>query len=192
MGVDLVGIIGHTLSKQEIVDLPEKINTWHDVSDFFSTYSANPQKSPSKWDGIINEEQIELIWRYFEAEEVDKELLTKMENFDSQIDCDFGSLSIYRQTVLISHWNHKYHNLGNPETARNILTLNRMIASHFNQSEIIYCADSGYPTQSIEHMARSGLKIEDLKRFGMNRFGISPKDISEGRKYMFFIDDFTD
>ena len=191
MGVDLVGIIGHTLTKKEIVSLPNEVNKWQDVNRFFSSYDERALE-PAKWDGIINEEQLELIWQNFETTEINKEILNKMENFDTQIDCNFGTLSIYRRTILISHWNHKYSNLRNLETAKNILKLNRMIAKHFNQNEIIYCTDSGYPTQSIEDKALSGLEFEDLKRFGISEFGIPPKDLNEGRKYMYFIDDFNE
>lgn len=190
MGVDLVGIIGHAMSKKEIVNLPYEVNQWHAVNEFFTTYSNRPIEK-AKWNGIINEDQLELIWQYYEERHNTKEILAKMQNFDTSIDCCFGSLSIYRQTILIEHWNHKYSNLMVPEIAKNILTLNRIIAKCFNQNEIIYCVDSGYPTQSIFHKALSGSHFTELKKYGIDKFGNPPKDIDDGRKFMFFIDDFT-
>lgn len=190
MGVDLVGIIGHSMSKNEVLKLPGQINEWNDVKEFFASY-GDSKIEKAEWDGVIDEQQLELIWRYYETKEIDNKILNKMGCFDSIIHCNFGILSIYRQTILISHWNHKYSNLGDPEKAKKILTLNRMIAKHFNQNEIVYTTDSGYPTQSIQDKAISGLGFEDLKRFGINEFGTPPKDINEGRKYMYFIDDFS-
>jgi len=191
MGVDLIGIIRHTMSNKEILDLPEQVNDWNNVNEFFASYS-NISIEKAKWDGIINEEQLELIWKYYETAEIHKESLNKLENLDSDIDCCFGTLSIFRRTILISHWNHKYSNLKTPETAKNILTLNRMITKHFNQNEIIYCPDSGYPTESIKDQAISGLEFEKLKRFGISEFGTPPKNLNDGRKYMFFIDNLTE
>lgn len=187
MGVDLVGIIGHSLTKKEIIELPKKIDKWYDVNEFFSSYKKRPLRK-AKWDGIINEEELELIWQYFESNDFSKELLKKMENFDSVIDCSFGTLSIYRRTILITHWNHKYSNLRYPESAKNILTLNRIIARHFNMEEILYCPDSGFPTQTIQDKALSGLSFKKLKEYGINKFRLPPKHINEARKYMFFID----
>lgn len=191
MGVDLVGIIGHSFSKKEILDLPDQINKWQNINDYFTSYDKKPFKK-AEWDGIINKGQLELIWRNFETTEIDKELFYKLENFDSVIDCCFGRLSIYRKTILITHWNHKYSNLKDPVMAKYILTINRMIAHHLNQNEIIYCTDSGYPTQSIQDKALSGLAYQELKQYGINTFGTPPIQLDEARKYMFFIDNLNE
>ncbi len=187
MGVDLVGIIGHSLSKKEILNLPNVINNWMDVNDYYTAYSKKSNKK-AEWDGVMNEEQLELIWEYYESIEIDKNRLDKLENFDSVIDCGFGTISIYRKTILISHWNHKYSNLRDPDTAKNILTLNRMLSKRLSRYEIIYCTDSGYPTQAIEEKAVSGLSFEELKEFAINTFGTPPLHLDDARKYMFFID----
>lgn len=187
MGVDLTGIIAHSLSKEEILALPGQIDQWEEVHHFFKSYSGDSY-SQVKWDGYMDEEQLELIWRYFETSDSDPALTNKLKNFDTVIDCTFGTLAIYRKTLLITHWNHKYSNLRNPETAKNILTLNRLIARRFNQEEIIYCADSGYPTQSIEHTALFGANFEEIKTYAFRHFGTPPFALEEARKYMFFMD----
>mgnify|MGYP000891914084 CR=1 FL=1 len=187
MGVDLTGIIGHSLSKEEILALPEQIDQWEEVHHFFKSYNGDSY-SQAEWDGYMDEEQLELIWRYFETSDSDHALTSKLKNFDSVIDCTFGTLAVYRKTILITHWNHKYSNLRNPDTAKSILTLNRLIARRFNQEEIIYCADSGYPTQSIEHTALFGADFAEIKTHAFSQFGTPPVEIEEARKYMFFID----
>lgn len=37
MGVDLVGAFAHSLSKKEILELPERIDSWTEVTDFFTS-----------------------------------------------------------------------------------------------------------------------------------------------------------
>lgn len=187
MGVDLTGIIGHSLSKEEILALPGQIDQWEEVHRFFASYSGDSY-SQAKWDGYMDEEQLELIWRSFETPEMDQTSTSKLMNVDSVIDCTFGTLAIYRKTLLITHRNHKYSNLRNPDTTKNILILNRLIAKRFNQQEIIYCADSGYPTQSIEHTALFGADFAEIKAHAFTHFGIPPLGLEEARKYMFFID----
>ncbi len=188
MGVDLVAIIEHNLTLKELVDLPNQINTWDEVLDFFASYDQN-QRPPiqSKWDGPIDEFQLELVWKYYELED-NTDIINQLNTFDSDIHCVFGSLSVLRNTILLTHWNHKYSNLEDPIKAQNILSLNRMIARRFNSNEILYCTDSTYPTQIIEDKALEGLHFSELKAFSLNRFGQPPESLNEARKYMFFLD----
>jgi hypothetical protein len=190
MGVDLTGIIGHNLTMKDVIGLPSIINSWPELNEFASK-NKNRIIGKAEWDGFMNEEQLELIWRYYEEKRFPRRLRAKMKNSECVITCTFGRLSVNRRTICLTNWNHKYWTLRYPDEAKNILELNRLVAKKLGQNEILYCPDSSFPTSIIEDHAFSGKSYYELKELGIKHFGIPPKNIEDGRKYMFFFDDMS-
>ncbi|MCG8577819.1 MAG: hypothetical protein MI810_23275 [Flavobacteriales bacterium] len=183
MGVDLVGIIPHDLSKKELLDLVQRLDQYTPLKD-----AAQSWKLPH-WKVDLDQKALELIWRYYESDELDTENMP--DQLDADIHCSFGMISVFRHTLLVTNWDHKYGCLYNPQRAWPILTVNRLLAQLLDQKEILYCTDSAYPTSQINDKALSGWKYDDLKDFGMKEYGTPPSDLNQARKMMFFLDDLS-
>lgn len=136
----------------------------------------------------MDEEQIELIWQYYESQE--QEMPADLRLLDARIICSFGMLDVFRKTIQLTHWDHKYANLCDPIKAKNILTLNRLIARRFGQEEMLYFPDSSFPTSMIDDKVLEGHQLKDIKAFSIKEFGHPPHEWKEAFRYMFFIDHF--
>jgi hypothetical protein len=137
----------------------------------------------------LDQEELELIWSYYESDELDTENIPP--RLDADIHCSFGMISVFRHTLLVTNWDHKYGCLRDPQRAWPILAINRLLAQLLDQKEILYCTDSAYPTSHIYDKALSGWKYDDLKDFSLKQFGNSPANLNEAIKKMFFLDDFS-
>ncbi len=198
MGVDLTGIIAHNLNTKEILELPKRIDSWEEIKnirqtglkkewtdEYVSEYYSNFKSARWNCEYEMNEKILELIWK-------DCDLGTNYSDgkiFDNTIDSYFAIIKVYEKTLLIEQmpW-HKYGNLRNSDFAEAILKINRFIAKKLNQNKVLYCVDSGYPTQAINELALQGKIIGDLIKFSELEFGKPPKPIQEGMKFTYFID----
>ena len=201
MGVDLGAIIQHNLTKQEILKMPQEIDSWQNIREFKksslndleynSEHYMKYVNSKSKWseEGNPTAEILETIWNYKESEKS----LCSINPFQNQIDTFFGEIIFYRNLALICQSpEHKYGNLLYPKIAHNIISINRKIAEKFNASKLVYCPDSGFPTELVWHESGKYHEIEDLIRERKSRFFEPPKILSEAIKYYYFVDDFSD
>ena len=181
MSVNLEAIIGHQMSKQTLLGLPAMLDKLSDNEDI---------KSPAKWnyDYEMTEEILEAIWQDWEKEEV----TSISEVFDNAIQCSFGRIDVWRNTIIISRNAHHYYNLCDPVKAEKLLHANRIIAGNLNATKILYTTDSAYPTSAIIDKAQLGLDVNELIQFGIQQFGNPPKPVAECMKYMFFIDEIAE
>ena len=181
MSVDLMGIIAHRLSKQDLLDLPAMLDQWSPI---------DATKNPAKWrcDYEMTPDTLEAIWQDWETNAAPPSI---NEVFDNVIDCSFGSIDVWRNTIVVCSDRHRYDFLCDPVSAAKILHANRIIARHLNAAVILYTTDSSYPTSVIIDKAQLGMTVNELIAFGIEQFGTPPKQVAEGVKYMFFIDEIT-
>ena len=202
MGVDLIGVVNHRLSKEELRNFPSVVDTWSEIEDTIrkelpKTYSQEyidkeyKRIKASYFDLNMhdiksstnpNAEYIEYVWNQWEEPNV-KELPT------IQVVSYFSNLKIGKNTIVIEQmpW-HKYSNLDDKEMAGMILELNRIIARKLKQSRIIYFADSAYPTSILYEYALEGNTVEELIEIGDSEFSNRPTDLKEGIKFKYFVD----
>ena len=178
MGVDIRAIIGHQLSAQQLLELPHMLDKW--------SGSIVPENR-AKWCGSyeMTAEILEAIWQDWEQQKHP----SIAEVFDNAIHCAFGTIDVYRHTLIICPMQVRYNNLTEPDRALPILNANRLIAQNLNATQILYTTDSYYPMSIIVDKAQLGMTIEELIGFGIDQFGLPPKPVAEGVKYMFFIDE---
>lgn len=188
MGVDLWGIIGHSYTKKQLLELPKKMQAWEEIYTYYNNRSGHSPSYGVSWDGATTEEDLERIWQYQEGKSAEELSLEELDELDPSIGCNFGDLYVYRNTFAVAHNWYRYNNLCDPWRGTTILWINRMLAQQLGASEVLYCPDSGYPTQMIGDLASMGWDYNSLKNYGLQEFGTPPKGVNEGRKYHFFID----
>lgn len=185
MSVDVKAIIGHKMSLRELVQFPQKIDSW--ASEIADLKQETPY--PSKWDCAYQMDGFILSSILKDWERNTNYVAEKF--CDNKISCFFGWIDVYRNTLVVTLSEHRYTNLCVPETAKLIIKINRIIAKNLEQSKIVYIADGSYPTGCLYDYAQIGNSIEIIIDKGIASFGMPPSPLSEGFEYMFFIDDVT-
>ncbi len=184
MGMDIVAIMRHSMSVEELCVLPDKINTWTDVFKHYSKYNENPKKQiDAKWD-YVNPTP-EMLIAQFEGYE------KHLSNFSTfSISSSFGDFKINRNTIIACPWSqHKYGNLYDYESRRYVIIFMRLIAKELSSEKIIYCPDSSCSTEILYDKAYDGMSIDEIEKFGLNLFGKIPETLTEAIYNYFFIDD---
>lgn len=187
MGIDLYGIIGHSYTKKQLLELPTKMQNWKEIYDYYSQRSDHSSYDPI-WLGARTEEDLERVWQYQEGKSAEEFSFDDLEELEPEISCNFGELYVYRKSFIVVHNWEKYKNLRDSFRGTTILWINRMLAQQLGASEVLYCPDSGYPTQVIGDLTALGWDYNSIKNYGLQEFGTPPRGGEEGRKYSFFID----
>lgn len=201
MGVDVGGIIEHNLSPQQIIEIGTKIDSWKDIRDLKRSHECcsynygerfeKQLKSNHEWSegNIPTESDLETIWNYYETGNGGA---CRVNPFQNGINTFWGEIRFFRKIAIIGHSpEHKYGNLLYPEIAQNLLEVNREIAKKFKSNKIVYCPDSGFPTELVWYEAWKSKSL-DQHILNMNRmFFEPPKNLKEAIKYYYFIDDFS-
>jgi len=186
MGVNIVAIVRHQYSAQEIVNLPERINSWIDIHEYHKEFNNDKSEEiNAKWDAGIFEVTETLIKKEWEARESD----CVPEAFP-RIWCSFADFKVNRHTINICpSWMHKYGNLYDFFTREYVMNLMRMIANKIGSNRIIFCPDSGSSTYILEEKSCQGWTLEEIERYGIETFGKTPDDLTKAVYNYFFIDD---
>lgn len=174
--------------------LPNLIDSWLNVKLHYESFEYNsPSKEKAKWSSVygdrdVTKEEIQTEWHIAQKNhtELTNEEIASIQSRNS-IDCDYGLIDVYPNTLLLSMY-VSYRVLANAYTAKHFLTLNRLIAENLNQTEVLYFPDNGYKTSAIWEEVYSCKSYSQVKHYAFNEFGITPRDIENGRKNMFFID----
>lgn len=183
----MVVIMEHSLTIDEIVNLPETIKTWKEIHENYAKNNKNPKlEILAKWNKDDPKElktSIQLEWDQWEK------------NIDvteyCRLDTTMFELKINRKTIHVSPWpHHKYGNLYYFPTRNYLIEHIRMIGRKFKSSKIIYCADSACSTAMIEEKSLMGSSLNELIEFGINTFGLIPDTLTKGVYNYFFVDDY--
>lgn len=193
MGMDLIAIIEHKKSVEELVSIAEVLNTASDFRKIFRDTYPNSELRTADWNGpkLMTIENLEKIWL---TEESGKDRIEELEglNYYAEMDIPYAELTFHRHTIEISpHGLHKYGNFRTPKWAAFILNMNRGIAKLFDSSQIVYCVDSYEPQSIIWEYCLEGHKLEKIIELGNEKFGIPPQEINAAVKNLYFIDDFN-
>ena len=201
MGIDLGALIEHNLTPNDIIKIPKVIDSWNNIrtlkeksiekSDNNSNHYLKQINFKAKWreESEPTIDTLETIWKYKELEES----LCTINPYQNILDTFFGEIIFYRKLALICHSpEHKYGNLQYPNRTLNLIHINREIAKRFNSRKLVYCPDSGFPTEIIWHDSAKYKNIESLIKDMNSRFFIPPKNLSDAIKHYYFIDDFSD
>lgn len=188
MAVDIVAIIKHDLSLQEIVELPSTINTWMDIFQFHKDFNEDRSENI---DAVWNEGFQEVT-----AELIEKEWMARETNQITQLSfilySAFAYFKINRQTINICPMGrHKWGNLYEKHTREFVMLLIRKIAEKFGSNRVIYCVDSACSTYILEALSKMGWSFEMIEEYGLNEFGTIPKDLTSAVYNYFLIDDFN-
>ncbi len=186
MGVDIVAIMKHELTQDEVFNLPNEINTWTDILEFHKDFNDDKKDViNAKWDAGIIEVTKDLIEKEWIAWETNQETQTSPRIYTS-----FADFTINRHTInTCPMWRHKWGNLYDFETREFVILLNRKIAKKLGAKRIIYCVDSSCSTYILEELSLMGWKLEDIENYGINEFGVIPNNLTEAVYNYFFIDD---
>lgn len=187
MGVDIVAIAKHDLNTKQVLELPNEINKWKEIHEYHKKYNNDKSDEiKAHWDaGIfeVTEEVIESEWIAWET--------NKTVQIYPRIHSSFADFKVNRNTILICpSWMHKYGNLYDFNSREFVMNLMRQIVAKLGSDRIIYCADSACSTFILEEHANMGWKFEEIEKFGINEFGVIPKDLTKAIYNYFFIDDF--
>ena len=195
MGVDLKCIFENNLSNKEIVNLPQRLDSWKEIRNIRKNHYSNFPNILSKqicieakWDSDteIDEKVLSNIFHSWE-----NPLSTYEHTLKNKIQFFIGQLRIYKNVLVLDYSpEHKYGNIHDKDIATQILNLNRIIAKKLGSIKILYCPDSNFPTAQIYYKAQVGYTVEEAISFGKSKFGNPPEEINDGMKFMFFIDDF--
>ena len=188
--MDILGIVRHEMNAEELLTLPQMIDSWNDVKELKN--DKNQSNIKASWDckSPPTEKALIEIWN---CDEKNIGRHRHLDEYNNWIDCFIGDIHIYRKTLIISHFpEHKYGNIQHPEIAKKIIGVNRKVAQYLGGEEIIYFADSYYPTAIIQEYVTEGKSFTEIKNLAINEFGNPPKGIEKGRKYMFFIDNINE
>lgn len=187
MGMDIVAIMEHNLSVDEVFDYPNQVNQWEDVFEMYKKNTSNPhEKANAVWDDrnpSVTKELILNEWKQYE----DKSL--------PQISCKIVAnnldLKFNKKTVIVCPSpHHKYGNLYNFDTRQYVIEYLRLIGQKFNTPKIIYCVDSACSTAILEEKSYYGYSLLEIEKFGLQQFGKIPSTLTEAVYNYFFIDDF--
>jgi len=186
MGVDIVAIVRHNYSVKEIVNLPERINSWTDIHEYHKKFNDDKREEINAiWDAGIFEVTEKLIKKEWEAWKSDG----IVETFP-RICCSFANFKVNRHTINICpSWMHKYGNLYDFFTREYVMNLMRMIAHKIDSNRIIYCPDSACSTSILEEKSRQGCTLEEIEEYGISTFGRIPLDLTNAVYNYFYIDD---
>ena len=188
--MDFSAIIGHKLTCSEVLEIPKIIDESKGVLEVFQSDKPTGNISKSKWAGPfpMTANNIDLIWERLRTNQ-DAEI--EGFNYYSDLVTYFGDLAIYENTIIVSPFpEHKYGNLKIPHACEYIINLNRQIAKLFNSNRITYCADGYVSTGILEEKAMVGWSIDEIIKFGNNKFGKPPNEINEAVHNYYFIDSF--
>ena len=194
MGVDLLCIFEHKLSKKDLVNLPSIIDSWSSIRKERKSHYSNFPDSLKKqtkidafWDADIEITE-KILEEIFESWKTNNS--TYQHSLKNRIDCFLGFVKVYENSIIVEYSpEHKYANLHDKDISSQILKLNRLIANKLNSDKILYCPDSSFPTAQIYYKIQEGMTVDDAIEFGENKFQKPPEQINEGMKFMFFIDD---
>jgi hypothetical protein len=193
MGMDLTCIIENKLLEQEILNIQTIVDCWTDIHKHvfeyrkkaYHNYGQTNLKSNWEYDKL-DLESLHRIWEFEESRGEKRINILIGTNRLSTFYCD---IRFNRKTIMICPSpEHKYANLHEPEIAEYIIKMVRMVASKFEQEEIIYCVDSQYPPGLIFSESIAGSTFENLKQIAINELGEPKANISDGMKDLFFID----
>lgn len=186
--MDIVAIMKHEMDVEEILSMPEKINTWHELNSYFLQH--NPSESSeisAHWDcgpRPMTKERLIIEWDAWHGGSQVWGVNT--------INCNFGTFQIHRHTITFCPWpQHKYANLYYEDKRLYVLIFIRKIAKLIGSEKILYCTDSACSTALIKEKACLGLSFEEVMLYGLDFFGDVPKSLPEAVYNYFFIDDFT-
>jgi hypothetical protein len=188
MGVDIVAIMKHELTLDEVISLPDVINTWTDIHQFHKDFNDDKKDViDAKWDAgniEVTKDIIEKEWIAWENNQVTQSSL--------RITTSFADFKLNRFTLnTCPMWRHKWSNLYDFETREFVISLNRKIAEKLGVSRIIYCVDSACSTYILKELSLMGWKFEDIEKYGINEFGVIPTRLTEAVYNYFFIDDLS-
>src|SRR5690606_7358203 len=83
----------------------------------------------AKWN-CRNEMTEEILLMIWESQEINKIPPIKLHDYAYDIACFIGWICVYRNTLTIAQFpEHKYGNINYPDTARKLITINRIIAN---------------------------------------------------------------
>ncbi len=187
MGVDIVAIVNHMYSTEDILTLPEQINSWLDVHQYHTNRINNRNREDinAKWDAGMFEVTADLIekeWQTWESN-------GRVEVYP-RISCSFADFKINRHTINIRPSRmHKYGNLYDYSSRESIMILMRMLAKKVNANRIIYCPDTACSTSILEEKSNQCWKLDEIEKFGISTFGKIPSDLTKAVYNYFFIDD---
>jgi len=107
-----------------------------------------------------------------------------------EVNWALGTIYVCRHCFVFSHNHyHKYRNLFHLEVGKEILNVNRAIASELSTSEILYIPDGYFETAILENGPDEGKNTRQTIDHGIELFGNPPPDINRGRANYFFVDD---
>ncbi len=186
MGIDIVAIVNHKYSTRDILTLPERINTWTDVHDFYKNrFNDKREEISAKWDAGVFEVTADLIEKEWQAWESNGQV-----EASPRIYCSFANFKINRHTINIRPSRmHKYGNLYDYISREFIMNLMRMLAKEIDANRIIYCPDSSCSTSILEEKSNQCWSLDEIEKFGISNFGKIPKDLTKAVFNYFFIDD---
>ena len=206
MGVDLLSVFNHNISVEELSELPRRIDSWKEIEDLLlkelpKVYTQEYiDKQYSNLKNAYFRDHLE--WRGIDSSPNEKYFATIQDHWENKssvsfptvyIETYFAFIGIRMNTITVKQtpW-HKYSNLDDPDKARIIILLNRIIAEKFNQNKIVCFADSSYPTSILSNYVSDGKTVEQIIELGDLHFKNRPSQISEGIQYRYFVDNFSD
>ncbi len=173
MGMDLIAIIEHKKSADEILISMETINSSKDFLTLFQKEYPDSNLRKSNWKGpyFMTKENLEKIW-YVEESNRNREDELQGMNYYAKMDIPDAQLTFHRNTISISpHGLHKYGNFQYPKTASFIISINRVIARIFESSKIVYCVDSYEPQSILYDYCLEGKHLEEIINIVMKDLG---------------------
>ena len=182
MGMDFKMVIGHKMTRDEIIEFP-KSNIWFEVEHFFKEkMDYSPEDKYVKWTLEPSQKKLESYWQAW----IDDTLQETIE-----IDTYFGKIRVYEKTMILSFYTvwWSYGFFEQSKNTKNIIEMGRLFAKYLNTNKVLYIPDGYIKTAIIEDFVTDGLSIEDVIRNGIQKFGVPPKGLSKGRKNYFFVDD---
>ena len=200
--VDLVIIIGHSLTPNQIIQFPEKIDNWQQLKDIYLEEYESKLEYNYSLEQVNNSLYKKSSWSVNPITEImlinswesNINLITIEEEgyFWYHIDTYFGQINFCRNTIIIKLYpEHKYGTLLQKANLRFILKFNREFAKVLEQKKVFYCADSLFPCSIFEDEAIEGKTIEEIITLSKQKFG-TPSLVLEKAIYKgFFIDDIS-
>jgi hypothetical protein len=188
MGMDIVAIMKHEMGVEEILSLPERINTWHDLNSYFLQQNPDERKEINAlWEcgtKTMTKERLKIEWDSWHGGSPGWGV--------NAINSNFGTFQMHEHTIAFRPWpQHKYANLYYEDKRLYVLSFIRKIAALIGSEKILYCTDSACSTALIKEKASQGFSFEEVMLYGLNFFGDVPKSLPEAVYNHFFIDDFT-
>jgi len=176
-------ILGHKLTVGEVGSLCESNELWKSLEKYLKAeLNYDPADKYAKWTQEPNEENINRFWNQFETNDYNNNVF--------EIDCYFGSITVYRNTLRIwfSTIFYSYNFFQDVKATIQIINIGRVFAKYLGTDKVLYIPDGYIKTAIIENFACSNLTLNQAIKKGIEKFGEPPVGISKGRKNYFFVD----